>query len=251
MYQIPELKKIPGLFHVFSEKSDGNMANAILGKPTDFKKVLKNRIKFFKKINAPIEDVVCMWVQGKDGVKIASIKNMGISMLDTNNAVKTDSLITNKKSLYLFLLIADCTPVILFDPKKKVIAVVHAGWKGVDLEIVKKTVTKLETKYLVDPGNIIAGIGPAVRKDDFIKSSPLQKDDPKWQPFLEKVGDDTYKVDVVGLCKKQLIDSGVLNKNIIDCGINTTRDNRFFSHVREGNKPISQQGRFACVIALK
>ena len=198
-----------------------------------------------------MENTVCMWVQGKDGVKIANIKDMGISMLDINKAVKADSLITNKKNLYLFLLTADCAPVIMFDPKKKVTAVVHAGWKGVDLEIVKKTIKKLEVEYLVDPVDIIVGIGPAVRKDNFIKFSPLQKDDPGWQPFLEKVGNDTYKVDVVGLCKKQLIDSGVLNKNIYDCGINTTRDNRFFSHVREGNKPIREQGRFACVLALK
>ena len=72
------------------------------------------------------------------------------------------------------VLTADCAPVILYDPKKNIISIVHAGWKGALNGIVKKVI-----KFFINsgskPSNIIAVIGPCISqnnyeiKEDFLK----------------------------------------------------------------------------------
>lgn len=251
MYQIPKLLQFPGFFHEFSTKEDGNMANVILGKEVNSKKTLENRTRFLDKLGVDIEKCICMWVLGKDGVKVVKRQWVGASMRDYKFAVKIDALITNQKGLYLFLLTADCAPVILYDPVKSVVGLIHVGWKGADLNIVKKVIKSLSSKFKSNPKNLIAAIGPAARKHSFIKKDPSQKNDPKWKPFLEKVGPAKYKVDFVGLCKKQLVEAGIEEKNIFDSGIDTVGDKRFYSHYLDGKKHLSVQGRFACVVGLK
>ena len=44
--------------------------------------------------------------------------------------IKADAIITNQKKLPIAVLTADCVPILLYDNKKKMIAAIHAGWKG-------------------------------------------------------------------------------------------------------------------------
>ena len=276
MYKTSELRKYPRLFHAFSTKADGNMANVILGRKVDFRKVLKNRKEFLSKIGVDINSCVCMWVMGENGVAEVNRKDFGISMKDYKKAVKIDALITNKKNLYIFLLTADCAPVIIYDPVKRAVGLVHAGWKGVDEEIVNKVIKRLREKYKSKAKDLVIGIGPSARRDSYIKENPSQRNKVEWKGFIKKVmtrkgrhpgfssgsremlkknqhdeGEGFYKVDFVGLCKKQLVESGIKRKNILDCGIDTIKDSRFFSHYREKGMDIGKQGRFACIVGLK
>lgn len=251
MYQIPELLKFPNLFHAFSTKTDGNMANSILGKVIDFENVLLNRERFLRKIDVDINKCACMWVTHGDEVIKVPEKSISVSMKDYSRAVKVDGLMTDKKGIYLFLLIADCLPVILYDPKKEVITLVHAGWKGVDLEISAKAVGMMEKTYGCNPKEIIVGIGPCAHKESFIKVDPSQKNDPRWEQYMKNIEGEKYEVDLLGFTKKQLLDAGVRKENVYVSEIDTVKDKRFFSHVREGSLPIVKQGRFACVVGLK
>ena len=69
-----------------------------------------------------------------------------------------DALITNKRGVVLTILTADCVPILLYDPKKKIVAVVHAGWKGTKLKIVAKTVKKMHEVFACEPKEIIAAV---------------------------------------------------------------------------------------------
>ena len=247
MYQILKLLKFPNIFHAFSEKEDGDLS-------TNFDleaKIVTRREKFLGKLNLRLDDCVKMQVAHGDEVVEANGKLKGISLRDWRKAIHVDGLVTSKKNTFLFLLIADCLPIILYDPVNEVVGLVHAGWKGVDLNIVGKTIEKLGVLYETNPNNLVIGIGPAARKDSFIKENPSQKNDLKWKDFLEAMDGNYYKVDFVGLAKKQLVDSGIRKENIFDCGIDTVKDNRFFSHVREGKLPPNKQGRFACVVGIR
>lgn len=253
MYKIPELSKYPNLFHAFSEKKDGNMANVILGEDRSPKIVLGNRKKFVNSLNLDIHKFICMWVGHTDKVVIADTKDMGRSMENKKYAVRSDGLITNKKGVYLFLLVADCLPLIFYDPEKSVVGVVHSGWRGVDLNITDKAVKKMIGKFGSNPEDIVVGIGPAARKDSYIKkgSEIEMKEDMKWKDFLIKKNKDEYKIDFVSLCKKQLLDSGIKRENIFDCGVDTIIDRRFFSHFRDRKKSRRDEGRFACLVGLQ
>lgn len=227
------------------------MSNVVSGKVFDPTKVLINRKRFLDRVNVDIKSTVSMWVTHTDKIIEADPKKAGVSLLNYHKALKVDGLITNKKGLNLFLLVADCLPVILFDPIKSTLALIHAGWKGVDLEIVKKGVNLMKSKYDSKSIDIVAGIGPSVYKNSFIKEKPVQINDPRWLPFINKLDGEKYSIDLINFTKKQLTDSGILLKNIFESNIDTGKDKRFFSHVREHNLPSEKQGRFVCIVGLK
>ena len=71
-------------------------------------------------------------------------------------------MITNRPGVGLATIHADCVPVVLVDPVHRVIAAVHAGWKGTLAGIVRKTVARMETEYGSVPEECFAAIGPAI-----------------------------------------------------------------------------------------
>jgi len=79
-----------------------------------------------------------------------------------NTIADTDALITNEPGLFVCVQTADCVPVLLFDPKLKVIAAIHAGWRGTVSKIVLKAIQQMTETFGCDPANIIAGIGPSI-----------------------------------------------------------------------------------------
>ena len=79
-----------------------------------------------------------------------------------NTIDDTDALITSEKGLFICVQTADCVPVLLFDPVKKVVAAVHAGWKGTISKIAGKTVAKMTETFGCSPADIVAGIGPSI-----------------------------------------------------------------------------------------
>ena len=88
--------------------------------------------------------------------------------------IKCDAVITNQKKIPIGVLTADCAPIIIFDPKKTIISVVHAGWKGAFKEIVKKVINFLKKKGS-NIKDLIVVIGPCISvknyeiKKDFLK----------------------------------------------------------------------------------
>ncbi|MBQ2926878.1 MAG: laccase domain-containing protein [Ruminiclostridium sp.] len=73
-----------------------------------------------------------------------------------------DGLITDQPGLCLTIYYADCIPVLLYDPVKKVIAAVHSGWRGTALGIAPKAVQKMADLYGSDPKDVLAAIGPGI-----------------------------------------------------------------------------------------
>lgn len=225
MYQIPKLSQFPKLKHVFSTVDEGNMAGWMLGVEKDKKSVSENRKKFLNKAEVDIEKCVCMRVVHGSDVALADPKSAGISMIDFKKAVTCDAIITDKNDLFLFLLIADCLPIILYNPTRNLTGLVHAGWRGAEAQVAKEAVDKLDKEFSSNSKDLIVGFGPAARVPEYYK-------------------------DFVGDCRKQLITAGVSDKNIFDCGINTIVDKRFFSYRRDVVNGDEDKGRFACVVGL-
>jgi polyphenol oxidase len=80
----------------------------------------------------------------------------------TSTIDDTDALITNERGLFICVQTADCVPILLFDPVKKVVAAIHAGWKGTIAKIAKKTIEQMVEKFDCNPADIVAGIGPSI-----------------------------------------------------------------------------------------
>lgn len=82
-------------------------------------------------------------------------------------AIEADALITDRPGIALAVLVADCAPIILFDPDTPAIGVVHAGWKGTVAGIASKAVGEMQRLYGSRPETMRAVIGPAIAVASF------------------------------------------------------------------------------------
>jgi YfiH family protein len=140
-------------------------------------------------------------------------------------------------------MVADCVPVVLHDPERGSIAVVHAGWKGTVKKIVAATVSAMVERGS-DPGHILAAIGPAIAQDRY-QVGPEVADAARatfGAGVLEDDGDSHWRFDLVGANRSLLEEAGVAHLDVP--GIPTGGD--FFSHRAE--RPC---GRFAALARLR
>ncbi|MEO8167216.1 MAG: peptidoglycan editing factor PgeF [bacterium] len=72
-----------------------------------------------------------------------------------------DAMITSQPGVFLCVSVADCVPIFLFDEKNKVVAGIHAGWRGTKAGIVSNTINLMKKEFGSDPAKIVAYIGPS------------------------------------------------------------------------------------------
>ena len=73
-----------------------------------------------------------------------------------------DGLVTDQPGVTLTVFSADCLPILFYDPVRRCIAAVHAGWRGTAAGIAREAVTAMVEKYGCNPQNIRAAIGPGI-----------------------------------------------------------------------------------------
>lgn len=167
-----------------------------------------------------------------------------------------DGLITNKKNKALVLAFADCTPLLFFDPVKKVIANVHSGWKGTVQMIGKNAAEKMIKDYGCNPKNIICCIGPTIRKCHFEVQDDVKdifyntfKNIIDINQYITKIKEkqNKYYIDTVEINKQILLRLGLIDENIIDSNICTVcHEDQIHSYRAHGK----QAGRNISVMEL-
>jgi len=161
-----------------------------------------------------------------------------------------DSIITDQNGLTIMIRVADCVPVILYDPKSKVIAVVHAGWKGTLSEITIKTIHQMKKQFGCSSADIKAGIGPAIGKCCFSVNREVAEKftgQLKRSKYFVKQNNGSSYIDLKEANKIQMILAGLNKENIETSEICTScRSDVFFSHRREKGRT----GRFALLAGL-
>ena len=153
-----------------------------------------------------------------------------------------DGLVTDTPGLVLAVQTADCLPIILADHKRRAVGVFHAGWRGTVKRIVEKGVGEMRKHFGSDPRNLVAAIGPGVQgccydvgeevrtkfEMQFAYAGSLFREVKESDPVREKYpllfltarapGHSELPVklflDLVEANRRQLLDAGVLAKNI-------------------------------------
>ncbi len=210
-----------------------------------------NRKAFLKQLGLELGQCVAQ-IGLVDGIHIATGGDVGRGMHDHENSIRTNALITNQTGVGLFLTIADCIPIILYDPVKHVVALIHAARESTNLLLPTKVVARLVSEFGCDPAGLLAALGPAVRAESYIYDRNIYDlVTPAWKPYLNELDPDHIEVDNIGYAKAQLVASGLLKTNISDSGIDTGKsDANFFSHVRSIHTG-APEGRLAAVVALR
>lgn len=216
----------------------------------DPKKVLKNRQNLAKQLNIPLEGFVFAQQTHGKHVFIASKKHAGRGAVEYKTAIgDTDAFITAEKGVCVVILVADCVPIILFDPKQGVIAVVHAGWKGTVQKILKKTVQRMKEEFDCEGKDILGGIGPSIGACHFEVQSEVFNQFEKCFGIENEaliVQGRRLAIDLQKLNEGQLIAENIPKENIETMKVCTScRRDEFFS-ARKKDK-----GRFAIGIVLK
>jgi len=87
-----------------------------------------------------------------------------VLILDSSVEPKiADAVVTGRKDILIGVQVADCVPLLLYDKKMNVAGVVHAGWRGTALSILKKTLDVMTRRFMREPKNIMMAIGPSIR----------------------------------------------------------------------------------------
>ena len=170
-----------------------------------------------------------------------------------NNKVKprADAIITDQTNIPIAVLTADCAPILIYDNKKRMIAAIHAGWKGAFKGIIKRTLNFMIKKGC-DPKNITAVIGPAISvknyevKEDF-KRKFLKKDKKNYKFFKKKKSKlyfDLTNYIHNSLKKIKIKNIDVLNIDTFDI------KNKFFSARRALKLKHNDYGRNISIIML-
>ena len=157
-----------------------------------------------------------------------------------------DALITNIPNVMLTILTADCVPILLLDPKQKVVSAIHAGWKGTKEEIVFKTVKKMQKEFNSNPNDIIAGVAPSIGKCCYEVDWNVAQHFKDIESAYSKVG-EKYMLDLPYINKTQLLKAGVKEENIELSNVCTACDvEHYFSYRKENGC----SGRFMSMIGL-
>ncbi len=207
--------------------------------------VAENRLRCFKACNRSVEGLFDVWqVHGTEIVCANSPRN-----LDDEHK-KADGILTDNPGITLLMRFADCVPIVLYDWKRKVIGIVHAGWQGTVNNIAGIAVQKMVASYGSKAHEIVAGIGPSIGPDDY-KIGP-----DVYNIARDKFGDNSGEIFSMqkgsihfNLWKANellLKSSGI--KTVIQSELCTGCDTEtWYSHRVENGKT----GRFAALIGLK
>lgn len=168
-----------------------------------------------------------------------------------------DGWVTDEPELLVAIQTADCLPVLLVDPQQRVVAAVHAGWRGTIQRIAAKAVHRMQAEFGSHPGNCLAVVGPAIRRccyevGEEVVEAFAKEFEPSAGLFSETPGSKATRsnsqcVDLAEACRSQLLDAGMVAEKIFTDGPCTACEKeRFFSHRADAGKA----GRMMSVIGI-
>ncbi len=213
----------------FSQKPDKNMR--VFLDENKNKETAVNRKEFFKKNRINYSSLVFAELVHESNLKIVTIKHK-------NKIIKkTDALITNDPGICLALTAADCLIIYVYDKKHKVIALIHAGWRGLLKEIIKKTIREMKTKFHSQTKDMLIYISPHIQDCHFIIKEDILDMFKKYQSFVTK--SNKIRINLSGIAKEQLIKEKILNKNIqMSSECTYCLNNKYFSYRHSQDKKL-------------
>lgn len=163
---------------------------------------------------------------------------------------EADAHYSDDTNLALCIRTADCTPVLIHDPTSGLIAAVHAGWRGVENEIIlkacdalKKAGANLTTARAwcgphIDESSFEVGLDVAAKLEGTFKR--VASFSPHSSSLREHHDPEKARVSLKTIVHAQLLSRGLLPPNITELAIDTFTSHEHESHRRDGEKSARQ-----------
>jgi len=165
-----------------------------------------------------------------------------------------DGLVTDRPGITLVTYYADCVPLLLCDPVRRVIANCHAGWRGTAHNMAGTAVQKMVMDYGCNPRDILVGIGPSISRQNFEVGPEVVQSFKDLLPFSADFvynshsKPNKFHIDLWGINHHSFVMAGVPKENIETAGLCTFDDEaHFYSHRRNGK----DRGSLAAFMALE
>ena len=252
MIKSKKLTKLKGISHGFFNRNGGKSKgiyqslNCGLGS-NDKKKIVKRNLKIVKnKLDKNSKDIFLL-NQIHSNKFIYIDKNFKLA----KKKFYADAIITNQKKLPIGVLTADCVPILIGDNISKMVASIHAGWKGAYKGIVNKVINFMLKKGCKRK-NIYAAIGPCITqknynvKEDFLNR--FLKKEKKNKIFFKKRKNIIY-FDLPNYVKSQLRINKISNIDLINTDTFDYKNN-FFSARRSLRLKHADYGRNISIIMI-
>lgn len=132
------------------------------------------------------------------------------------SAREGDALVTDRPGVAVGVVTADCLPILLTGPDRRVVAAVHAGWRGTLAGVATATLAVLKDRYGTAPGDLIALLGPCIRPCCYEVgpevSAAVKEAYPRWADRVLVPGlGGRDRLDLISLNALQLATAGVLD----------------------------------------
>lgn len=226
---IPELADEPGFVHGFSTVALGSVG---LKHATDRDAVQESRRAFAAALG--LEDLALTTIGSVHGAEVARVDEPVASVDDV------DALVTDQPGIALFATYADCYPIVLWDPEKRVAGLVHAGWRGTQAGVAREAVRFMREEF--GCRHVWAGIGPGICGRCYeVGEEVAGKFDAR---FVNPGQKGKWLLDLAAANGAQLDEVGA--KAIYDIGMCTKESYLFPSHRRHPDGT-----RFGAIVALR
>jgi polyphenol oxidase len=213
--------------------------------------VIDNRTRAAAAFGATLEELVfARQVHGAQATLVGpEVRGRG-TRSDDDALPGADVLVTATPGITLVIMVADCVPLALVDPEARVLAVVHAGWRGTASGAGGAALRAMDACG-AERGRIHAFVGPAVHPDRYQVSDEVPQGlraaigPAALNPGVVRPdGPGHWLVDLVAANRQQLVDGGVQPGRIVECDASTA-DEPFFS-----DRAQRPWGRFALLARL-
>lgn len=229
--------------------SEGSYASLNLGLHVgdESDRVIENRRRAAAAMDLALDDLIFMDQTHTAHVAQVSRVDRGRGSRAVRDAIAaTDGLVT-REDVALVVMVADCSPIVLADPAAEILAVAHAGWRGLVAGIVTETVSTM-LSLGADRSRIVALIGPTIDQATFevgaeVVDQMIERLGSVVEPSIDRVGARPH-VDLAGACAIALHEEGIVSDRLSRMSLDTS-DDRFFSDRRA--RPC---GRFAMIAQL-
>lgn len=161
--------------------------------------------------------------------------------------VECDAIVTNQPGIMIGILVADCFPVLLYDPRRQVAAAVHVGWRGAAAGIIDRTVSAMHDLFGCPPEELLAAIGPGIGAHHYEVDRPVREafraGSGHWEEIAKEVALGKWLLDLRRSCQLQLATAGLVPERVTAAEECTCCHRElFFSYRRDGGQTGRQLG---------
>ncbi len=159
-------------------------------------------------------------------------------------SAEADGMITNERGILIYVKLADCGGILLYDPKTEIVAALHSGWRGTKQNIVKEGIRKLNDEFGVSSADLLVYIAPSAGGKNYEVGFEVAQYFPN---HSVEIGNGKYLFDNKSQILEQLTMCGINPQNIEISDVCSIEDTNCHSFRRDNEN----SGRMAAFIGLR